>query len=213
MARDLSIGGLRERRLACGAGIDAADRFLLLHVRLIAAQSVAYQLEHAPSPANISKLVARSGGESLPSKCINFQPIKGWVKGMVVRSNSPFLPPPPPRGRECLSSLSGGTIFQNFALKWIVIVSIRFSPQSYLFRRRKKLPRNYLPIEIKAQIYFNRCAVEREAIDFSFPPFLDLHPLVLPWNIYSGNHEFLWFFVSSGAFNYYRENNVLRFLR
>lgn len=142
MARDLSIGGLRERRLACGAGIDAADRFLLLHVRLIAAQSVAYQLEHAPSPANISKLVARSGGESLPSKCINFQPIKGWVKGMVVRSNSPFLPP---RGRECLSSLSGGTIFQNFALKWIVIVSIRFSPQPYLFRRRKKLP---LSIEI-----------------------------------------------------------------
>lgn len=56
MARDLSIGGLRERRLACveerereRAGIDAADRFLLLHVRLIAAQSVAYQLEHAPS--------------------------------------------------------------------------------------------------------------------------------------------------------------------
>lgn len=91
-----------------------------------------------------------------------------------------------------------------------------FFPPTVFVSSTKKTPslhRNYLPIEIKAQIYFNRCAVEREAIDFSFPPFLDLHPLVLPWNIYSGNHEFLWFFVSSGAFNYYRENNVLRFLR
>lgn len=78
------------------------------------------------------------------------------------------------------------------------------------------LHRNCLPIEIKAQIYFNRCAVERKErpppLIFPSlpPPFLDLHPLVLPWNIYSGNHEFLWFFVSSEAFNYYRENNVLR---
>lgn len=44
------------------------------------------------------------------------------------------------------------------------------------------LHRNCLPIEIKAQIYFNRCAVERKErpppLIFPSlpPPFLDLHP-------------------------------------
>lgn len=85
------------------------------------------------SPANISKLVARSGGESLPLKCINFQPMKGWVKGMVVRSRNEFSFPS--RGSS-LVTLRRDNFREEFCSQ---MDRHCFDPFLFRARRRKKL--------------------------------------------------------------------------
>lgn len=173
--------------------IDAADRFLLsrrrpLHVRLIAAQSVAYQLEHAlsfSSPSNISKLrsIHRSMGESLPLKCINLQPIKGQViKKERLDAWDPrkeFFSFPSSK-----NSLLAGTIFEEQFYSQMNYFESIYLCFSIIFTK-KILHRNYLSVEKeKPRIYFNWYVERKERPPSIFPPpspppvFLDLHPFV-----------------------------------